>query len=589
MNLARTSRRRLALTLFAVFAIVGIFVVRLVDLQVVRADDLMRAADQRTTRSDILYGTRGSIVDANGVILADSVDRFDITAAPVNVKPEGFDRSFTKDGQTTTTHVSLADAISEISAATGVDTKTLTDAVTADPKANFAYLAKGVKLDVFNRVKALKIPWVYSQPHPARTYPEGAIAGNLVGFVGTDGPQAGLELSQNACLAEKNGTSTYEAGGDGVRMPGSTVVQTKAKDGGTLKLTIDADLQWFAQQAIAKQARAVGADWATGMVVRVKDGHIMAAADYPTVDPNDRNSVKPDSLGARLFSSPYEPGSVIKVATFASLLDTHAMTIGTKILVPGAYYVDGAKITDSFYHGDLRYTAAGVLENSSNIGVSLLSLRAPASVRHNYLDAFGFGHKTAVGFLGESSGELVPTAELDPITNVTQQFGQGMSATSAQVASMYQAIGNNGVKMPLTLVEGCQHADGTVTDLPDTTPTRVVGATAAKQTVEVMETVASQGALHDIISIPGYRVAAKTGTAQVAQNGSYGTQRIVSVAGLIPAENPQYVVIATMAKPDTIRTSAAAAPAFAAIMKQVIKTFQITPSRQKAPYIPLTW
>ena len=154
---------------------------------------------------------------------------------------------------------------------------------------------------------------------------------------------------------------------------------------------------------------------------------------------------------------------------------------------------------------------------------------------------------------------------------------------------MYQAIGNDGVKMPLTLVEGCQHANGTVTDLPDTTPTRVVGASAAKQTVEVMETVASQGALHDIISIPGYRVAAKTGTAQVAENGSYGTQRIVSVAGLIPAENPQYVVIATMAKPDTIRTSAAAAPAFAAIMKQVIKTFQITPSRQKAPYIPLTW
>ena len=151
VNLARTSRRRLALTLFAVFAIVGIFVVRLVDLQVVRADDLMKAADQRTTRSDILYGTRGSIVDANGVILADSVDRFDITAAPVNVKPEGFDRSFTKDGQTTTTHVSLADAISEISAATGVDTKTLTDAVTADPKSNFAYLAKGVKLDVLQR------------------------------------------------------------------------------------------------------------------------------------------------------------------------------------------------------------------------------------------------------------------------------------------------------------------------------------------------------------------------------------------------------------------------------------------------------
>jgi cell division protein FtsI (penicillin-binding protein 3) len=590
----RGTRRRLALSVLAVFAIVAVFLIRLIDIQVVRADDLRKSADERRIATVTTYGARGSIIDANGKVLASSVDRFDITAAPKLVNPLGFTRTETVDGTKVETKVTLPEAVAEISAITGVDPTTLLTALTEDPESPFTYLAKAVKLDVFNQVKALHIPWVYSEPHPSRSYPDGAIAGNLVGFVGTDGPQAGIEKTQGACLDETNGTSRYEMSADGVRMPGSEVVEEQPADGGTVLLTIDSDLNWFAQQVLAEQGTALGADWATAMVVRVSDGQIMAAADWPTVDPNNPGATDAGALGARLFSTPYEPGSIMKPATIASLLDAGKITPATQIVVPGRLTEGlpaGRYIKDSWAHSDLRFTATGVLMNSSNVGVAQLSTRLSVKARHDYLDAFGFGHDTAVDFFGESSGMLKSVEELtgDPITSLTQQFGQGMSATTAQIASLYQAIGNDGVRVPLSLVAGCRWPDGSVTQQPDTTGTRVVSADAAHTTVLMMEPMVSQGPLKNILTIPGYRVAAKTGTAEVAENGRYTSDRVISVAGLVPAENPQYAIVVSFVKPDTMKTSAAAAPAFNAIMKQVIKTFRITPSTEPAPALPLTW
>ncbi|HEX7835354.1 MAG TPA: penicillin-binding protein 2, partial [Pseudolysinimonas sp.] len=438
----------------------------------------------------------------------------------------------------------------------------------------------------------LQNPWVYSELHPARTYPSGAIAGNLVGFLGTDGPLAGTELKQDECLAATNGKSTYESSADGVRLPGSTVVQQEAEDGGTIHLTIDADLQWYAQQVLAQQGKALGADWATAMIVEVNTGRILAGADWPSVDPNDLDSVGNDDRGARIFASPFEPGSVIKVATFASLLDAGKITPETQVTVPGVYtdgLPAGSSIKDAWAHTTLRLTATGVLVDSSNIGTAILAQKLSKQARHDYLEAFGFNSDTAVDFLGESSGSVLPMDQTDAITNLTQQFGQGMSATSAQIASLYQTIGNGGVHMPLTLIEGCERPDGTWTEKPSTEGTRVVSESAADTTVQMMEMVATQGMLKDVVRIPGYRVAVKTGTAEVAENGSYGSARIVSVAGLIPAGDPQYAIVVTFAKPDTMRTSAAAAPAFNAIMKQVIKTFRITPHSSGAPSLPIVW
>ncbi|MBX9719519.1 MAG: penicillin-binding protein 2, partial [Microbacteriaceae bacterium] len=383
---------------------------------------------------------------------------------------------------------------------------------------------------------------------------------------------------------------TYERGADGVKLPGTTVVAQDAVDGGTLRLTIDADVQWFAQQAIAERATEIGAEWATAVVVRVSDGYLIAAADWPTVDPNNVNGTAPENLGSRVFTWPYEPGSTMKSATFAALFDSGAATLTDRIIAPRRYNtIAGFQIGDAVDTGDNRYTAAGVLMNSSNTGTAVLSERLSLQQRYDYLRAFGFGEPTAVGFLGEEPGSVPDPSSVDGHTAVTQMFGQGMSATSAQVASLYQTLANGGVRAPLTLVTGCEYADGTVTNLPPTEPERIVSESAARDVITTMELVVTQGYLTSQLTIPGYRVAAKTGTAEVYENGAYGRERIVTVAGTAPADDPQFVVVVTYGKPDTMRVSAAAAPTFRSIMTQVLKTFRVPPSTAPAPSIPLTW
>jgi cell division protein FtsI (penicillin-binding protein 3) len=586
---SRLTARRLALTLFAVFAVVGVFVVKLVDIQVVRAGELTAAAEARRSSEVTVWGDRGEIVDANGTVLADSVDRFDITASPRSLPKSGI-TEMTVDGDRV--DVPTPEAIAKIAEITGTPAADLSTTLTADPESNFTYLVKGVTLETFTAVFDLDIAWVYAELRPSRTYPRGAIAGNLVGFLGTDGPLAGTEYQWDECLAPTQGTSTYERGADGVRLPGSLVVQQEAVDGGTVHLTIDSDLNWFAQQQLAVQGTAVGADWGTAMVVRVDTGEIVVAADWPSIDPNDLDSVSAANSGARIFTAPFEPGSIMKPVAFAELLDRGRITPETPITVPGAYtngMPAGVVISDVFFHGDMRWTSTGILFNSSNIGTVMLSERLSEQEKYDSFRDFGFGEPTAAGFLGEDGGTVFTPGQIDDVSVATQMFGQGITATSAQMAGLYQTLGNGGVRMPLTLVSGCESPEGTWTDVPVPDGQRVVSEYAANTTLEMMETVASQGASRDVVSIPGYRIAAKTGTGEVAENGEYGTERIVSYAGVVPADHPEYAIVVTFGKPDTMKSSAAAAPVFNAIMEQVIKTFRVQPSTEAAPNLPLTW
>jgi Cell division protein FtsI/penicillin-binding protein 2 len=594
MHSARITAGRLRLTMLVVVAIVAVFVVKLVDFQVVRAQELTLAAESRRTIPVTTYGERGSIVDANGTVLADSVERYDITAAPVNVDWETGLTQITIDGERRA--VSNQEAVAKIAELTGSVAADLMAALEADRKSQFAYLVKAVDLDTFTSVWDLDIAWVYSDMRPSRVYPSGAIAGNLVGFLGLDEPLSGTERRWDECLAAENGQSSYERSADGVRLPGSLVVETEPSDGGTVHLTIDADLQWFAQQKLAERAAEVGADWGTAMLVRVDTGEIVVAADWPSIDPNDLNSVGPDDAGARSFVAPFEPGSIMKPVAFAALLDQGLITPDTQLVVPGRYTEGlpaGEYITDVFAHGDLRWTATGILMNSSNIGTVMLSNRMSLEERYEYFRKFGFGQPTEVDFLGESvpgnHGRVFTPGEIDAVSAATQMFGQGITATSAQMVSLYQTLGNGGVRMPLTLVAGCEHPDGTWTDVPVPNGERVVSEYAAETTLQMMETVATQGGLRSVITVPGYRLAAKTGTGEVAENGRYGSERIVSLAGVFPADDPEYALVVTLAKPDIMKSSAAAAPTFNAIMEQVIKTFRVQPSTEPAPDLALTW
>lgn len=564
--------------LIGIAATVAVFIIRLFWIQVIDGPRLASEARDRQSIAQTLYGTRGSITDTNGVVLAESVERYDITASPK------FVAEFTRDGAT----ITVTQALTEIATATGADQGVMHTAITKDPTSDFAYLTKGVTIDVLRKVQALKIPWVYSDLRPSRTYPRGSVAGNLVGFMGTDGPLTGVEYYLNDCLKEANGTSTYERGADGIRIPGSTIVTKDAVHGGSVELTIDSDIQWFAQQTLATQAGKLGARWATAMVVRVEDGEILAAADWPSVDPNNVDASKVDDMGARLFSSPYEPGSIIKPLVVASMLDNGVVTPNTTITAPGRFKIPGGGyIKDSFSHGDLSLTTTGVLVKSSNTGIDTLSLALTKKQRYDMLTSWGLGSTTAVGFLGEDSGRITPPDQVDDVTQYTELFGQGMTVTSAQMAQAYQTLANGGTQVPLTLVKGCTKPDGTVTHLAKTETKQVVSAETSLTTIQMMENVARYGSAAKVVKVPGYRVAIKTGTAEVARNGKYTSDRIISVAGIAPAENPQYVVIVTIGLPKTSRSSYYAGPAFATLMGQVLKYNRVAPSTGDFPEMDL--
>ncbi len=583
MNYQRTTRRRLALAILVTLAVVSVFVIRLVDIQVVRAADFNVESLNKRAIEEPIPAPRGQIVDENGKVLADSVTRYDITASPRNA--EQFSRT-SKDGNEQT--VSVLDAVTEIATLTGTQPNDLLTSVTADPTADWAMLVKSVDTDTFRAIRDLRIPWVYYDPRPHRTYPLGAVGGNLVGFVGTDGPQNALESTADSCLASTNGSSTYERGADGVRLPGSTVTTEEAIPGGTLKLSIDSDLQWFSQQAVAEQAIAIGAESGMAVVVRVKDAHIMAMADWPAVDPNNVDGTAVQFLGSRAFNYMFEPGSIMKALTASMLIDQGAATPSSQVEVPYLWSTpDGARVRDDSYHADQHLTLTGVLEQSSNVGMSKFGSSIPQDIRYDYLRKYGLGQETAVKFQGEADGLLAENWNVQQNYDIT--YGQGVSVTLAQMASALQGLANGGVRLPLTLVQGCTKPDGTVVDQPSTAGTRVISAEASTTTIQMLESVVTGGWLSDVLTVPGYRIAAKTGTAEVAAGGVYTNDTIVSVAGIVPADNPEYVVIATYVKPQTKKTSAAAAPTFSKIVKQLLKTYRVPPSKGPAPGFPTTW
>ncbi|WP_349904680.1 peptidoglycan D,D-transpeptidase FtsI family protein [Parafrigoribacterium humi] len=586
MKAPATNRRRLALAMLLTFLIVAGFVVRLVDIQVVQADQLNKDSFDKRAIAVTNYAARGSIVDDKGTVLAASVMRYDITASPRNV------RAFERTVKGKKVAVSVLEAAGELAKATGQDQNTVYQALTKDPKSDFAYVAKGVDTATLRAVRKLSIPGIWDQKHPARTYPDGAVAGNLVGFVGTDGPQVGLEKTENKCLASTNGSSTYERGADGVPIPGSTVTSKAAVDGGTLKLTIDSDLQWFVQQAIAEQATAIGAKSATAVVLRVNDAHIMALADWPSVDPNDVGATPVANYGSLAFRAYYEPGSTMKALSASMLIDSGIATPTSQVTVPAVWKTpDGSTIYDAGLHATEHLTLTGVLQQSSNVGISMLGINVPPKVRYNYMEKFGLGQETAVGFQGEQARGIPPLKDWNNQRRYDMLYGQGVAVTALQLAGAYQAIANGGVRLPLTLVEGCTEPDGTVTDLPPTTGVRVISDASSKTVVNMLESVVTGGELGPVLRIPGYRVAAKSGTAQVAlpNGGGYGSDRIVSLAGIAPAEDPQYVVLVTYTKPAIMKSSAAAAPTFHKIMTQVLKTYRVPPSTTPSTSPPATW
>lgn len=570
----RRSRFRISLAVLVVFALVGVFIVRLVDIQVVRAADLTEESKDRRAQSVTTYGVRGDIVDANGALLADSVERYDVVVSPRVVL--GREDLMTK----------VMEDLAAIAAITGSTAEAMYQVMLEDPTSDWAQLARGLTFDQFTAIEELDIPWTYVELRPERVYPNGQIAANLVGFMGTDGPSAGLEWTEEQCLASEDGVATYERALDGTRLPGSKVELSEPRDGGILHTTIDRDLQWWVQQRMVLAGQQLGATRTSAVVIRVSDGALVSVTDWPTLDSNNVDASLND-LGSRAFSTPYEPGSVIKALTAASLVDAGVASPSSQVVAPYAIDLgEAGVISDAFPHDTMNLTLTGMLVESSNTATSQFSMLLDQDSRRDYLEKFGFGELTAAEFSGESQGTLQDY--WDSRTNYTVQFGQGMTATAVQVASAFQALGNGGVRSPAHLVSGCELPDGTMTDVPSTEGVRVVSEQAANTTLEMMEQVTLQSGSGPLLQIPGYRVGVKSGTAEVAEGGQYTDKVVISYVGVAPIDDPQYVVLVTADIPDAI-FSGVIAPVFQDVMSQTLTHFRVPPSTTPASNLSATW
>ena len=589
MKLSAT-RRRMAIVVVVIALVIVAFILKLIDIQVVRADALNKDSAGKMSISQTVYGKRGTITDRSGTVLAEAEMRYNVTASPRQALHD-FDREV--NGKSVP--VTPTQAATEISQYTGQTPNQIIDilntALADNPKSDYALIAKSVDLTAYRAIDKLGIPWLYFERAPSRVYPNGAVAGNLVGFVGEDGkPLAGVELSENKCVGEVNGEEVSDRSArSGVTIPGSAIVSKPGKDGGTLKLTIDADLQWYVQQVLARQVKSQHGSWGMAVVLEVKTGKILSVADYPTVDPNNLNGTSAEFRGSRAFTAPFEPGSTMKPLTAAMAIDQGKIKPTTKVYSPYRIsYPNGADFHDDAEHPS-NLTLTGVLVQSSNVGISKVGGLVSPQNRLDYLHKFGFGSITGVDFLGEAEGILRPVKDWDNQSFYTQMFGQGMMSTIIQMAGAYQALANGGERLPLSLVESCTQPDGTVVTPAKGKSVQVIKPATARTTLDMMENVATKGWLRNMLAIPGYRLATKSGTAQQSNGqGGYSRSFVVSLAGVFPADDPQYVAIATIADADK-NNSGAVAPVFHDIAARVLKQYRIQPHSTGMVNIPTNY
>lgn len=585
----RSPRRRTVVALAVVLAVLAGFIVRLVDIQVVNADEhIENSLDRAFAGKQTLYGTRGEIVDQTGQTLAGSVLLYDCQLSPLLITQ--IDALVLEEKSEARLWADVSEDVADITGQTPEEVRDIVaKALAENPDSQYAQLKKGVSTEQYRELADLKTPYIACLPHPARAYPDGAVAGNLVGFVGTDGdPLESLERSQDDCLAATDGKRTYERGKDGVIIPG-TESETPAVDGGTLELTINRDLQWYLQQLIAEQSQNMVAQAGAILVYEVKTGKVRAAAEYPTVDPNDPSATVTKDRTSSIFLDWFEPGSTFKALTAATVLDAGGETPDSTVVASSREtFPNGATVVDSFRHPAFEYTLTGVLIDSSNAGIAKFSERVDAQTRYDYFEKFGIGQGTGSGYPNEQTGLLNPVDQWGPQGTYNTAFGQAITTTMPELARAYGAIANGGTMMPLQIIESCTKADGTVVEPEVAEPTQVISEKTSAQMREMLENVFLQAPYAKAVEIPGYRVAGKTGTGEKTDGNGRYKQGVyyTTMVGFAPADDPEYVVVVTLDEPTKVTSSAANAAAFQKAMTQVLKTYRVMPATTAPELLP---
>ncbi len=579
----RGSRRgspqlRLRMGFVVIAMVLSVFGARLVQLQGLDPNSYAAMAAAEGVQNVVLPAERGDILDRNGKPLAGSVDGLMVVADPqmtAEKAPELARFLYHR------LDVDYVDTLKKL----------------REPGSRFEYIARRVPAtkatEVVKAADAAGFEGLDTRRDPLRDYPVGDVAANLVGFMGTDEPLAGLERTFDHQLAGTDGSARYEVGG-GNRIPLGESTVTKAVDGQDLRTTIDLDLQWYAQRVLGQTVESARADSGFAVVMDSRTGELLAVADYPTFDANDPTGSPKEDLGSRAMQDVYEPGSVEKVLTVSSLMDLGLVTPRTKIVVPPQLQREDRPINDWFSHGTIHLTLAGVIAKSSNIGTVLAADKFEQGQLYDYLSAFGLGQPTDIGVRGESQGLLSDGSAWTHQMQDRIAFGQSVAVNGVQMAAAVNTIANGGVRISPSLIEGEATTDtGDVVGTDTTTKRRVVSAAAARDTMRMMERVVDpEVGVAPGAAIPGYRVAGKTGTAQATSEecGCYDGTFDVSFAGFAPADDPRFTVYVVVKNPrNGGGGGSVGGPAFAKIMSYTLQRYAVPPTGTRPSRLPVEW
>jgi cell division protein FtsI (penicillin-binding protein 3) len=560
--------KRLRVSFVGVCVVLSLFGGRLVQLQGLDASSYAAVANTIGLKPLIIHASRGEILDRHGATLANTVEAYNVTVDQTQV----------------TNPAAYALQLEQL---LGVDAATLQQRLTGTDR--FVYVAKGLPGATWRQVKALRLAGIYPENASAREYPAGAVAGNIIGVLGSDGQGlTGLEQSMNAVLAGKDGRTTYQYSPGGQRIPTSTANSVRNPVPGTgLRLTIDRDVQWYAQQALADAVDAAAAADGVAVVMTADTQQIVAMAATPGFDPNEPAHTRADARGSKAVEEAYEPGSVFKPLTMSALIEQGAADPTSVFSVPDHIPRSGEVIHDYYNHPEQRMTLAGILAKSSNVGTVLASEQLDKGTFRTYLARFGLGAAPGLGLPAETGGDL--PKEWSDLTRDTIAFGQGVSVSAVQLASAYATIANGGLRVEPTIVAATIGPDGDETPSEQGRSTRVISKETAADVTMMMEGVMGPDGTGKRALVPGYRVAGKTGTAQRVDPscGCYAAYNS-SFAGFAPADNPKYVVVVSLFDPKNGNSGGAlAGPTFAKIMGFALEQAGVPPSHTQPPHVQL--
>lgn len=550
-------------------------------LQVVDGPDLAAEAKKERTVSWVDRARRGPIVDRDGTILASSTTSYDIGVNQVKIAQYVRTESVTdpKTGAETTRVVGYgaAAAADQMAELLGKDKQELGAAMVGE--STYAVIAQDVAPDTWRKINALSIPGVEPDQRTRRTYPSGTVAGNVIGYT-YEGEgrtligSAGLELTQNSRLTGKDGKGSVEIGKTGQIIPTGDYVEVSSVPGQTVRMTINADLQAVAQQAIDEVVTAQGADWGSVVVMEPNTGKLLVMADSHAVDPADPGKTDAADRNARTVQAIFEPGSVGKVITFAAALEEGTINTTQTWDVPYSWTApNGQSFHDSHEHEDQVLTAAEILAESSNVGTVQVGDTVDDQVRYDYMRSFGFGEVTGIEMPAESAGLISKPSTWDDRTRYTTMFGQGIAGTALQAVQVLATVANKGVRVAPRVIDAWIDSEGNETAQSQPEGVRVISEKTASTLTEMLIGVTQSGGTAEAASLDGYLVAGKTGTTEILTES--GT--VASFVGFTPARDPAIAVSVIVYRPGGIYGGTVSAPVFRKIALAALHHLGIAP------------